>query len=300
MVSEKSLLEVLKSISSNTWAVVAFICLGVSWALVSFLKDEWLKKEFLSIEILYLLYILVVVSGVFVFLAFVNELRKEAKVSEPFRKLLEKHNPSSDQIADLEMFLSENRNIMNEEQLASDQLSAINIIVVAPHPLEITSQKVLDSTSEWLKQHKRDSGAFIEYWSTNRFDNNPPIAPVISKLVAMAGNREILSRIKCVTVPDELLFIDFTVWVYDDENIRAFANDKGEEGKNYRLWELHWQTARNMYEMLQTIKSKGVSSKLVIPCVGGESSLDVERISITHVPHDAIERLRNESEKQEI
>ena len=297
MVSEKSLLEILKRISTNTWAVVAFFILGISLALATFAKQKWMDIPILSIEASYWLHLIDIISGVFVVICFVIELRKEAKIA-PFKELLEKYNLSNDQLDDLKKFLDGKRNIMNHTQLAAQQLKVMNIIVIAPQPLELTSQRVLESTLNWLEAHIGDENAFIEYWSTNRFDDNLPALSVISRLVAMAGNKDILQRIRCVTVLDELLFIDFTVWVFRNNNIMVFANDKGAEEQEYLLWQLYWKTVMTMYELLNTIKQNGVVSDLQIPCVTKDAPpYSIKRTHITHVPHDAIEKLRNVSKK---
>nr|VFJ93190.1 MAG: hypothetical protein BECKLFY1418B_GA0070995_104228 [Candidatus Kentron sp. LFY] len=52
---------------------------------------------------------------------------------------IKRYNPSDDQLRDIENFLKGNMEIMDSDELATKQLDAYQIQVVAPEPLEIWS-----------------------------------------------------------------------------------------------------------------------------------------------------------------
>ena len=68
---------------------------------------------------------------------FVIAITKASTKTAGFIDRIMKYQPTEDQFRDIELFLQGKRNLMDEQQLAQDQMQAFQIKVVAPEPLEL-------------------------------------------------------------------------------------------------------------------------------------------------------------------
>ncbi len=193
------------------------------------------------------------------------ELWAEGKISMPrvrggltdeagdLWRLCERFSPTSDTLADVEMFLEDRRNIMDGKQLAEGQLDADVIHVVAPEPLELaedeaTRQVVFDSTVRWLRQHLDDTNAKMWFWVRASSGNNPPLVLLAQMLLPYFGtDSRVLDRLECVQAPDKFFLTDYTVWFYSNGPARAFMNERH---RNYRLFELKPTVAQQLVNYL--------------------------------------------------
>jgi len=294
MSSENIYLDILKRVSSSKLAVVCFIIAALSLGFLIFGKASWHAYVFLGFETKYIIGLIFALAAIVVTWFVADSFQTK---NAQFKELLDEFEPTDGQLEDVRMFLSEKRNIMNPKQLASEQLSAFKIIVVAPTPLEALSDDVLRSTVEWLKRHKDEPDAYIEYWSTDSFGDSPPVTAILPRIITDAGNPKVAERIRCVTVPNEILFIDFTIWVFPDGKIRAFANDRDKSGKQYRLWELHGNTAYSIAKMIASIRGKGTDSTIDLTLPDRDATkISINRKVVTHVPHEILDKLKAETE----
>lgn len=145
-ISEKGLIEILKRISHSTTGIVALFLFVVTLVFVNIGKEDWLGKAIYGLEVKYWSYLFLIIAGALVLIKIVSALRAEGLEIGRFHELLQKYEPTDDQLSDIELFLEEEMNIMNPVELAKSQLEAHEIHVIAPEPLEMWSEDVLDST----------------------------------------------------------------------------------------------------------------------------------------------------------
>jgi hypothetical protein len=163
--------------------------------------------------------------------------------------------------------------------------------VVAPNPLEINYDEVFQSTLKWIQKNLDNKDSYIEFYINNRYMDDPPVASVIRRLIVEAGDTSIAKKIKLVAVPVELLFIDFTLWLFPDGKIRTFANDMNKSGKKYRLWELSTTTSFSLYNNLEKIKKSGNKRIFTLDNISIPKSNNVE-IDITELPYVPYEKIK--------
>ena len=228
-----------------------------------------------------------------------GEGAKEMLCSELY-ELLAKYQPSKGQIKDLHLFLDGKLNIMDPAQLAESQLRYNQIHVIAPIPLETSSKLVQDSTVKWIKKHLNEEDAFIEYWVTHQYfekwqendkSSSLGILDILPDILADIEDTEnALSKIKIVSVPMELLFIDFTLWAKRDGTVIAFANNKDRDGSNYILWELYNLTSKKIHKVITDIRKNSSPKRIDIPI--GKRTYKLDYYYVSHVPAETLQKLR--------
>nr|VFJ95657.1 MAG: hypothetical protein BECKLFY1418A_GA0070994_10523 [Candidatus Kentron sp. LFY] len=136
----KGLIEILGIVSANKIALtftVVSIAVGVASSLVFTVGfgETTFNKAVIGLSLKWWTLILVSLSiCVFLITTSVMINKDEARYEG-----IKRYNPSDDQLRDIENFLKGNMEIMDSDELATKQLDAYQIQVVAPEPLEIWS-----------------------------------------------------------------------------------------------------------------------------------------------------------------
>ncbi|MDN5204585.1 hypothetical protein QQ008_24550 [Fulvivirgaceae bacterium BMA10] len=256
--------KLIDASSRNNKSIAALAILMLGTVAVLFFQSEDVVSKYIGLAAVAVVIVLVVLLVFKSGEQTLGQVAEKTKMEVPeLRNIIEKLTPEN--LDDIYKFIKEKRDLLDEEQLAKDQLKAYRISVLAPQPLELSSKIVLESTARWLEKYQNDSQAFIRYF-TSKDDNNQTIHAVIERLIPLINNItcSIFEKIRVVSVPKDLLLVDFTLWEFpnrDGENmlVQGMANDEEKDGKNYRLWKLSDNTSNILWHKIEKLIGLGTT-----------------------------------------
>jgi len=156
------------------------------------------------------------------------QLLKEHELITITGELHKKYGISRSQLADFEIFLRNQDNILDSAQLATEQVGPDGpekIYVVAPHPLELYDMIVYDSTLNWMKKNIDNPRARMVFWRYHRDNLEPSIVRIARELYFdLDGDARVFDILGSVCTIEPFFLSEFTIWNPDGPRLRVFIS----------------------------------------------------------------------------